>query len=131
MNSWNKATPTTFVLNSGKWYWEIKNLDSTYPNYINPAFMNANYYSNLANILMWMNEFEKAIKAINRAIEIDPNYAAAHAGLADCYIVEPAYYMALPNEAYPNARVAALRALEIDNKLAMKICKDLQIPFMR
>jgi len=46
LNSWNKVAPATFVLHSGKWYWEIKNLDSTYPNYINPAFMNANYYSN-------------------------------------------------------------------------------------
>jgi hypothetical protein len=47
LNSWNKAVPATIVLNSGKWYWEIKNLDSTYPNYIIPAFMNANYYANL------------------------------------------------------------------------------------
>jgi len=60
----------------------------------------------------------KAIGYFKQAIEKDSNYAAAHAGLADCYMVEPAYYMELPNNAYPQARVAALKALEIDNTLA-------------
>jgi serine/threonine-protein kinase len=60
----------------------------------------------------------KAIDYFKQAIEKDSNYAAAYAGLADCYIIEPMYYMALPKETIPQARVAALRALEIDNKLA-------------
>jgi TolB-like protein/Tfp pilus assembly protein PilF len=60
----------------------------------------------------------KAIKYFNQAIENDSNYAAAYAGLADCYVIEPAYYMALPKEVFPQARAAALRALEIDDKLA-------------
>ena len=36
----------------------------------------------------------------------------------NCYIIEPAYYMVLPKEAYPQARAAAPRALEIDDNLA-------------
>jgi len=48
LNSWNKGVPATIVMSSGaKWYWEIRNEDATYPNYIVPGFMNANYYSNL------------------------------------------------------------------------------------
>jgi adenylate cyclase len=60
----------------------------------------------------------KAIAFFNQAIEKDPNYAAAHAGLADCYIVAPSHYALLPSEAYPQARVAATRALEIDDRLS-------------
>jgi len=47
-NSWNQLTPATFVMPSGgKFYWEVKNTSSSHPNYINPGFMNANYYNNL------------------------------------------------------------------------------------
>jgi serine/threonine-protein kinase len=60
----------------------------------------------------------KAIEYFKQAVAKDSNYAVAYAGLADCYVVEPAYYMALPNKAYQQARAAALKALEIDNKLA-------------
>ena len=59
----------------------------------------------------------KAIKYFKQAIERDSNYAAAHAGLADCYVIEPMYYMALSKATFPQARAAALRALEIDDKL--------------
>jgi len=60
----------------------------------------------------------KAAEYFQQAIDRNPDYAAAYAGLADCYVVQPAYYMTLPDEAYPQARAAALRALEIDDKIA-------------
>jgi serine/threonine-protein kinase len=60
----------------------------------------------------------RAINYFKQAIEMDSNYAAAYAGLADCYVIQPAYYIALPKEAYPNARAAAKRALEINEHLA-------------
>jgi tetratricopeptide (TPR) repeat protein len=59
----------------------------------------------------------KAIEYFDLAIEKDPDYAAAHAGLADCYVIAPAYYLLLPREAYSKARFAAMKALEIDNNL--------------
>jgi tetratricopeptide (TPR) repeat protein len=59
-----------------------------------------------------------AINYFKQAIERDSNYAAAYAGLADCYLIQPVYYMLFPKEAYPQARTATLKALEIDNKLA-------------
>jgi tetratricopeptide (TPR) repeat protein len=63
--------------------------------------------------------FRRGIEYLNQAIQIDPNYALAHAELAQCISV-PAYGYGLvdPNLAYPKARTSALRALEIDPDLA-------------
>lgn len=58
----------------------------------------------------------KAIEYLNQAIEKDPGFALAYAGLADCYVV-PALGMA-PKDAMPKAKAAAIRALEIDDTLA-------------
>lgn len=51
-----------------------------------------------------------------RAIERDPKYARAYLGLADDYLVLGAGMM--PEEVYPRAKAAAMKALEIDNQLA-------------
>ena len=58
----------------------------------------------------------KAVEFFNQAIELDPNYALAYAGLADsCYRLSNAY--APPKEAMPKARTAAMKAVEIDGTL--------------
>ena len=62
--------------------------------------------------------FKRGLEYLTRALQIDPNYALAHAQLADCISV-PCYYGSVdPNTAYPKARSSALRALEIDPDLA-------------
>jgi len=62
--------------------------------------------------------FAKAIEYFRQAVELDPEYAAAHAGLADCYDTL-GWYGALPaGEAYRNAQAAAMRALQINERLA-------------
>ncbi|MBA3543985.1 MAG: tetratricopeptide repeat protein [Chthoniobacterales bacterium] len=61
---------------------------------------------------------KKALQFFQEAIELDPAYAAAYAGLADCYLALGDYGDASPNESFPRARGAALRALEIDDSLA-------------
>jgi TolB-like protein/predicted negative regulator of RcsB-dependent stress response len=62
--------------------------------------------------------FRRGIEYLSQAIQMDPNYALAHAELAQCISV-PCYYGSVdPNVAYPKAKVAALRALEIDPNLA-------------
>lgn len=61
---------------------------------------------------------EKAIAAFQRAIEAEPRYALAHAGLADCYALQPLYAGVPPREAFPRAASAALEALAIDHVLA-------------
>ena len=61
---------------------------------------------------------QEAIAFFNQAIEIDPNYGAAHAGLADCYNMLVVYGRLQPKEGFPKAKEAAARALEIDESSA-------------
>jgi TolB-like protein/Tfp pilus assembly protein PilF len=65
-----------------------------------------------------MDDINKSIEYFQKAIEIDPSYALAYAGLADSYAVIPSYSNNRSKEAYPKARSAAMKALEIDNSLA-------------
>jgi serine/threonine-protein kinase len=62
----------------------------------------------------------KAVECFNQAIDIDPNYALAYAGLADCYtkLGDVGITAIIPREAFARARAAASRALEIDSSLA-------------
>lgn len=60
---------------------------------------------------------EKGIDYFQRAIEHDPNYALAYAGLADAYHRLSNLYLP-PVEALPRARAAAVKAVEIDDLLA-------------
>jgi len=57
----------------------------------------------------------KSIEYFNQAIEKDPGFALAYAGLADAYIV-PANPLP-PREKMPKGKVAALRAVELDESL--------------
>jgi TolB-like protein/DNA-binding SARP family transcriptional activator len=60
----------------------------------------------------------KGVSHFQQAIDQDPNYARAYAGLADSYYVL-GYYSALPpKEAFPKAKAAAMKALEFDDSLA-------------
>jgi serine/threonine-protein kinase len=60
---------------------------------------------------------EKSIAYFQRAIAKDPNYALAYAGLADSYHVLPELSAVPVEVAFPKARSAALKALEIDDSL--------------
>ena len=64
--------------------------------------------------------FEDAIACFKAAIDQDPTYALAYAGLADCYAIESTneYGAAPANEAMPRARALARKALLIDADLA-------------
>src|SRR4029079_1577516 len=67
----------------------------------------------------WTPEgFHKAIEYFQQAISIDPNYGAAHAGLADCYSTESEYGLVDPADGTRKAEAAALKALELDETLA-------------
>ena len=59
-----------------------------------------------------------AIDYFSQAIERDPAYGPAYAGLADAYAVLPNYSQTRGKEAYPKAEAAALKALEISDNLA-------------
>jgi serine/threonine-protein kinase len=60
----------------------------------------------------------QAAQFYNQAIEKDPGYALAYAGLAEAYSLFPDYNVATPQESYPKSRAAAQRALELDASIA-------------
>jgi eukaryotic-like serine/threonine-protein kinase len=76
-------------------------------------YLKGRYFWNKYNEEGW----RKAIDYYRQAIEIDPNYALAWAGLADAYYGLSSIVL-LPSEAIPQARAAAARALLIDDGLA-------------
>jgi TolB-like protein/Flp pilus assembly protein TadD/tRNA A-37 threonylcarbamoyl transferase component Bud32 len=61
--------------------------------------------------------FRRAIGYFQQAIEADPAYAAAYVGLALSYDELGYYALAPATEAYPQARAAARKALELDSTL--------------
>jgi TolB-like protein/Flp pilus assembly protein TadD len=60
----------------------------------------------------------KSIEYFQQAIRVDPNFALAYARIAEAYNQMPNYPYLSPNEAFPQAKAAARRALEIDPTLA-------------
>jgi tetratricopeptide (TPR) repeat protein len=62
----------------------------------------------------------RSIEHFERAVAIDPDYALAHAGIADaqCRMFGAAVEMVPPTQAAPFARAAALKALELDDSLS-------------
>jgi TolB-like protein/DNA-binding winged helix-turn-helix (wHTH) protein len=62
--------------------------------------------------------FSKALALFHEAIAKDPKYAPAYAGLADTYSMMSNYGYAVPTEAMPKGKAAALRAIELDPDLA-------------
>ena len=60
---------------------------------------------------------QQAVKELNEALRLDPNYALAWAGLADAYAAASDWLMS-PREALPKARAAAEKALALDDTLA-------------
>jgi TolB-like protein/DNA-binding winged helix-turn-helix (wHTH) protein/Flp pilus assembly protein TadD len=62
--------------------------------------------------------FRQAADYFQQAIDKDPNYGRAYAGLADTFTLMSTWYIGPQNELMPKARTAALRALELDESLA-------------
>ena len=60
----------------------------------------------------------RAIELFNEAIGIDPQYALAYAGLADCYNLLDIWANLPTSETFPRAKAAAQKALSIDDQLA-------------
>jgi DNA-binding winged helix-turn-helix (wHTH) protein/Tfp pilus assembly protein PilF len=80
------------------------------------AYLRGRYFWNKRN----PEGVEKSVEHFRRAIDLDPTYAAAYAGLADAYSVLGNYrYGSLPaEECFKRARAAALKAVEADDELA-------------
>ena len=63
-----------------------------------------------------------ALKSFGEALALDPNYALAHAGLADACTVIAQYGMAPQTMMLPQARTAVARALQLAPELAEAHC---------
>ena len=63
-------------------------------------------------------ELPAAVDAFRSAIEIDPSYAPAHAGLARARCVQAAFRVVPHQEAFAEAKASALRALAMDSASA-------------
>ena len=62
---------------------------------------------------------KKAVEYFQQAIDKDPSYALAYAGLADSYSSLGGGWMYLsPSDSFPKAKAAAMKALELDDTLA-------------
>jgi serine/threonine protein kinase/tetratricopeptide (TPR) repeat protein len=77
-------------------------------------YLKGNYFWGLRTEL----GLTKAIEHFQAAIDRDPNYALAYSGLANSYGLLGAYRIYKPDEAFPKARIAALKAIELDGNLA-------------
>ena len=63
-------------------------------------------------------ELKRSAEHFQQAIDLDPAYALAYAGLADSYNMLADYSVLPPKEAFPRAEAAATKALEMDDTLA-------------
>jgi len=62
--------------------------------------------------------FQKSLGFFQKAIEKDPTYALAYTGVADYFNLLGYYDLLPPKEAFPKAKEAAEKALEMDETLA-------------
>jgi TolB-like protein/Tfp pilus assembly protein PilF len=60
----------------------------------------------------------RSIAFYEQAIARDPSYAPAYGGLAEAYVILPGYAAMAPRDVYRKAKAAALKALQLDDKLA-------------
>jgi tetratricopeptide (TPR) repeat protein len=78
-------------------------------------YLKGRYYEN-----KFFNEaaLRRAIECFQQAIQCEPTYALAYAGLADCYIRLSTFNVTPSKEGFAKARAAVLKALGIDDTIA-------------
>jgi eukaryotic-like serine/threonine-protein kinase len=80
------------------------------------------YQLYLKGLYCWNQRTEEAyrrgIQYCMEAVERDPYFALAYAGSADCYVSLGTLGYLAPKDAFPIAKVAATKALQLDNNLA-------------
>jgi serine/threonine protein kinase/tetratricopeptide (TPR) repeat protein len=77
-------------------------------------YLKGRYYWERRNRVALQN----AVTYFEQAISADPDYALPHAGLADCHMIMALYSIRPTREVHPRALNLAMRALELDPKLA-------------
>ncbi|MEP6975393.1 MAG: tetratricopeptide repeat protein, partial [Spartobacteria bacterium] len=77
-------------------------------------YLKGRYFWNKRNV----ENLKKAISYFQQAIDLDPNYALAYAGLGDAHALLPIYAGTAPKNDIPKALAAARKAVELDDSLA-------------
>lgn len=77
------------------------------------AYLKGRYHWNQRN----PEDFQIAGRYFERALQLDPNSAAAHAGIADYYCLQGTFGAMPPHEAWALARSSALQAIQLDPNL--------------
>jgi DNA-binding winged helix-turn-helix (wHTH) protein/TolB-like protein/Tfp pilus assembly protein PilF len=77
----------------------------------NLAYLRGRYFWGLRT----RDGLERAVAALEQAVQIDPAFSLGHAGLSDAYLLLSGFRN--ESETIPRARGAALRALELDPTL--------------
>jgi TolB-like protein/Tfp pilus assembly protein PilF len=82
----------------------------------------AAYQAYLRGRFLWNRRtgenLDKALEQFQIAIDLDPNYALAFAGLADVYSIYPDYSINAPADSFSRAEAYAKKAISIDGQLA-------------
>ena len=81
---------------------------------VNPEAYDAYLRGRYSHTTQSPEALKDGLPAFQRAIELDPTYAPAYAGLADTYSLLANYGVLAPNEAFPQAEAAARKALDLD-----------------
>jgi len=85
---------------------------------VNPEAYEA-YLKGRHHLNKWTVEgFTKGLEYFQQAVEMDPDYALAHAGLAESYSYLGLWGVISPKEAYPKSKAIVMKALELDDTLA-------------
>jgi DNA-binding winged helix-turn-helix (wHTH) protein/TolB-like protein len=99
---------------------------------------NAAAYESYATAIYFWNtrskeSIAKAIDYFQKAINLDPSYAKAYAGLADCYLLIFNYGYDIVNqeEAFKRFAEAAHKSIELDDDLAAAHLQMAQLHFVR
>ena len=80
------------------------------------AYLKGRYFSNQNQ---WApDSYAKCLTFFQKALSIEPAYAEAHAGLADCHAMAAMLGVAPPLEVMPKAKEAAEQAVRLDDSLA-------------
>jgi len=86
--------------------------------FVNPAaheaYLKAQSYFNQQT----EEAFRKGLQALEQSVTIDPNYALGYAGLSQAYVDAGNGSHTPASEAYPKAKAAALKALQLDENLS-------------
>lgn len=77
------------------------------------AYLKGRYHWNRKTI----EDFQQAGRYFERALQLDENSAAAHAGVADYYCLQGGLGLMPPHEAWATARSSALKAVSLDPTL--------------